>query len=139
MSLAFHFHLMPVSHEMISAESAINRFRRDLTVSTLLKGVLVCSALAALVIGPFIGGMLDGSLVLLVVGIVRKIKVARYAALGLLGVTLVKLFFHDLANLKQLYRIGALIGVAVIAILASFLYQRFIAMVSKSDEASATK
>jgi uncharacterized membrane protein len=65
------------------------------------------------------------ALVLLVVGIVRKAAPSRYAALGLLTVTLVKLFFHDLAQLGQLYRIGAFIGVAIIAILASFAYQRF--------------
>ena len=51
---------------------------------------------------------------------------ARYAALALLSMALLKLFFHDLARLAQLYRIGALFGVAVIAILASFAYQRFL-------------
>jgi uncharacterized membrane protein len=64
---------------------------------------------------------------LLVVGIGRKVRGARYAGLGLLSVTLVKLFLHDLAYLGQLYRVGALIGVAAIAILASFLYQRSLA------------
>jgi len=39
------------------------------------------------------------ALVLLVVGIVKKIPASRYAALGLLSVTLLKLFFHDLARL----------------------------------------
>jgi len=43
-------------------------------------------------------------------------RVAVTAALGLLSVTLLKLFFHDLAHLNQLYRIGAFFGVAVIAI-----------------------
>ncbi len=65
------------------------------------------------------------ALVLLVAGIVRKLRPPRYAALGLLSVTLLKLFFHDLARLDQLYRIGAFVGVAVIAILSSFSYQRF--------------
>jgi hypothetical protein len=55
----------------------------------------------------------------------KKIPAARYAAMGLLCVTLLKLFFHDLARLGQLYRIGAFIGVAVIAMLASFAYQKF--------------
>ncbi len=63
---------------------------------------------------------------LLVGGIWKKAKYARYAALALLGVALLKLFFHDLAHLGQLYRIGALAAVAVIAILASFVYQRFL-------------
>jgi uncharacterized membrane protein len=77
------------------------------------------------------------ALVLLIIGLNRQIAAARYAALGLLGVTLLKLFLHDLAKLAQLYRIGALIGVAVIAIVASFLYQRFTASVARTDENKA--
>ncbi|MGZ4985587.1 MAG: DUF2339 domain-containing protein, partial [Chthoniobacterales bacterium] len=50
----------------------------------------------------------------------------RYAGLVLLLVTLVKLFLHDLGYLSQLYRIGAFIGVALILIIASFVYQRFL-------------
>ncbi len=74
------------------------------------------------------------ALVLLIVGILRKIPAARYSAIGLLSVTLLKLFFHDLARLNQLYRIGAFIGVAVIAMLASFAYQRFYAAGDKDKE-----
>jgi uncharacterized membrane protein len=51
-----------------------------------------------------------------------------------LRITVVKLFFHDLSQLDQLYRIGAFIAVAVIAILASFLYQRFLAATTKTNE-----
>ena len=75
------------------------------------------------------------ALVLLVIGILRKIPAARYSAIGLLSVTLLKLFFHDLARLGQLYRIGAFIGVAVIAMLASFAYQRFYAATTRQPEA----
>jgi hypothetical protein len=74
------------------------------------------------------------ALVLLVAGILKKIPAARYAAMGLLCVTLVKLFFHDLAQLGQLYRIGAFIGVAVIAMLASFAYQKFFSSTAKPPE-----
>ena len=63
---------------------------------------------------------------LLVAGIWKQQKIARYAALALLSVALLKLFFHDLARLEALYRIGALFAVAVIAMLASFAYQRFL-------------
>jgi uncharacterized membrane protein len=75
------------------------------------------------------------ALVLLVIGILGKIPASRYAALGLLSVTLLKLFFHDLARLGQLYRIGAFIGVAVIAMLASFAYQNFFSATAKETEA----
>lgn len=66
------------------------------------------------------------ALVLVVVGLLRRIPGWRYAGLGLLAVALLKLFLHDLANLEALYRIGALIGTAVIAIFASFLYQKLL-------------
>jgi uncharacterized membrane protein len=65
------------------------------------------------------------ALTLLVIGIVKKTPAARYSGMALLSITILKLFFHDLAQLAQLYRIGALIGVAVIAMLASLAYQRF--------------
>jgi uncharacterized membrane protein len=73
-------------------------------------------------------------LTLLIVGIVKKIPASRYAAIGLLTVTVIKLFFYDLAHLDQLYRIGALIGVAIVATLASFAYQRFYAASAREKE-----
>ena len=75
------------------------------------------------------------ALLLLLLGIGKKLRALRFTAIGLLTVTLLKLFFHDLAQLRQLYRIGALIGVAIIAILASFLYQRFFASGKRPGEA----
>lgn len=67
------------------------------------------------------------ALLLLVVGMRNRTAAVRYASLGLLSVTVLKLFLHDLSQLDQIYRIGAFMAVAVIAILASFLYQRFLA------------
>jgi uncharacterized membrane protein len=66
------------------------------------------------------------ALILLVAGIWRRSRAARYAAIGLLSVALLKLFLHDLARLEALYRVGALFVVAVIAIVTSFAYQRFV-------------
>lgn len=63
---------------------------------------------------------------LLLASVWRAAAYGRYAALGLLGVVLLKLFFHDLAELSALYRIGAFFAVAVIAIVASVIYQRFV-------------
>jgi uncharacterized membrane protein len=64
---------------------------------------------------------------LIVVGMRIRQRAARYAGVALLGVTLGKLFLHDLSDLNELYRIGAFIGVAMILIAASFIYQRFLA------------
>ncbi len=64
------------------------------------------------------------ALALLVLGFWKHSKPSRYAGIGLLVVTLLKLFFHDLASIDSIYRIGALMAVAIIALAASFLYQR---------------
>ena len=63
---------------------------------------------------------------LIIVGMRIQQRAARYAGVALLGVTLGKLFLHDLNDLDELYRIGAFVGVAVILIAASFVYQRFL-------------
>jgi uncharacterized membrane protein len=63
---------------------------------------------------------------LLLVSFWQGLRAGRYAAIALLGIALLKLFFHDLARLEALYRIGALFAVAIIASLASFAYQRFL-------------
>jgi uncharacterized membrane protein len=65
--------------------------------------------------------------VVLLAGILRDVAVARWAGLGLLTATLVKLFLHDLWRLGQLYRVGSLVGLAVVLLLVSFIYQRFVA------------
>ena len=63
---------------------------------------------------------------LLLIGMKKEMRFVRYAGLALLSVTLLKLFLHDLGELGQLYRIGAFMGVALILIVASFVYQRFL-------------
>jgi uncharacterized membrane protein len=79
------------------------------------------------------------ALVLLVVGIAKRVRTPRYAGLALLGATILKLFFHDLASLDQLYRIGAFVAVAAIAMLASFAYQRFYAASVKEAAGEAPR
>ncbi len=71
------------------------------------------------------------ALLLLIIGIRNRAKAVRYASMALLGVTILKLFLHDLSQLEQLYRIAAFIIVAIIAMLASFLYQRFLNVPAK--------
>jgi len=74
------------------------------------------------------------ALILLIIGIARRVAPVRYASIALLAIVLLKLFFHDFSTLDQLYRIAAFIVVAVIAILASFLYQRFLLPVSRTNQ-----
>ena len=78
------------------------------------------------------------ALLMLIVGIRKRTAPVRYASLALLGVTVLKLFFHDLSQLDQLYRISALVAVAIIAMVASFLYQRFLGAAEKSKETKSS-
>jgi uncharacterized membrane protein len=71
---------------------------------------------------------------LLVLGLWKDLRAVRRSAVVLLFVALLKLFLHDLLLLGQIYRVLAFIVVAVIASLASFLYQRFLR--SDSDKPS---
>ena len=61
-----------------------------------------------------------------VFGIIKKVKAVRISGLILLSAATFKLFLHDLWNLGQLYRIGSLFGLAVMLILVSFLYQKYV-------------
>lgn len=70
-------------------------------------------------------GWLVYSIGLLVVGIRWHAGRVRWAALVLMVGTAFKIFFMDLWRLGQLYRVASFIGLAVVLILVSFLYQRF--------------
>jgi hypothetical protein len=71
---------------MLSTEHAITRCKRDMTLGALLRTVLLATALAAVLVGPFVGGAFDGSLLLVLVGIVwlvlsyRSVRGSRIAA-----------------------------------------------------------
>jgi uncharacterized membrane protein len=74
------------------------------------------------------------ALLLLVVGIHQDIRAVRYASIALLGVTMLKLFLHDLSQLDQLYRIAAFVIVAIVAMIASFMYQRFFGIAERNAQ-----
>ncbi len=67
-------------------------------------------------------------------GIRNKAVPPRWAGLGLLTATMLKLFLHDLWRLGGLYRVGSLIGLAVVLILVSFIYQRFLSGTVSGEE-----
>ncbi|HEY3593571.1 MAG TPA: DUF2339 domain-containing protein, partial [Polyangiaceae bacterium] len=66
------------------------------------------------------------ALATLIIGIARRSRVARAAALGVLVLTFAKVFLHDLWQLGSLYRVGSMIGLAVALLAVSFLLQRFV-------------
>ena len=63
---------------------------------------------------------------LLAAGIVGRSRAARAAALGLLVVTVLKAFLHDLGRLGGLYRVASFVGLAVSLSLVAIAIQRFV-------------
>jgi len=65
------------------------------------------------------------AMVLITAGILRRFQPLRLLAIALFGVTILKVFLYDLNFLKPIYRIPSFIGLGLILLVASFLYQRF--------------
>jgi hypothetical protein len=74
---------------------------------------------------------------LLAVGFKVNNAATRYAGMGLLVLTIFKLFLHDLWRLGGLFRIGSFIGLAIVLIAVSFIYQRFLSSAVATKEAAA--
>jgi uncharacterized membrane protein len=66
------------------------------------------------------------ALILLAIGVRTRSSSMRWLSLGLLVITLGKVFLHDLGELEDLYRVGSLVGLAVSLIVVSLIYQRFV-------------
>jgi len=56
----------------------------------------------------------------------RGSRMLRYISLGVIILTVGKVFLYDLAKLTGLYRVLSFLGLAVALILVSLLYQRFV-------------
>lgn len=61
---------------------------------------------------------------LLLYGIWRRNRIFRWAALGLLAVTIAKVFLVDLASLDRIYRIISFFALGAMLLVISYLYQR---------------
>ena len=66
------------------------------------------------------------ALVLLALGVMCRSEALRWTSLALLVVTIAKVFLHDLGELRDLYRVASLVGLAVSLFLVSIAYQRFV-------------
>jgi uncharacterized membrane protein len=62
--------------------------------------------------------------VALVIGLRRDVRELRLAALGLLLVTVGKVFLYDLAALTSMYRVASFIGLGLLLLLAAGVWQR---------------
>lgn len=66
------------------------------------------------------------AILLLAAGVLLRAKPARFAALALLVVTVLKGFLHDLSKLEGLYRVASFVGLAVSLALVAVVLQRFV-------------
>ncbi len=65
------------------------------------------------------------SILLMGYGLWRRTRVLRIAAIVLFGVAILKIFIYDLSFLDTVYRIVSFIGLGVILLSVSYLYQRY--------------
>jgi uncharacterized membrane protein len=65
------------------------------------------------------------SIALMLYGIWRSRQAIRLTAIALFGLAILKIFIYDLSFLATLYRIFSFIGLGVLLLLVSYLYQRF--------------
>ncbi len=65
------------------------------------------------------------AIILIVVGIWRRLRPVRLAGLGLLAIPILKLFFFDVWVLVTVYRILAFVGLGLLLLVSAYLYQRY--------------
>ncbi len=74
------------------------------------------------------------AVVLLAVGFARLSNLLRYMAIGLFGMTVIKIFLVDLSHLEMVYRIVSFIVLGLLLLVASLLYQRLEARISPAAD-----
>ncbi len=65
------------------------------------------------------------SLVLIAIGIFKRLPPVRFMAIGLFAVAILKIFIYDLSYLETLYRIFSFVGLGLILLAVSYAYQRY--------------
>lgn len=71
---------------------------------------------------------------LVLFGLFRNLRRFRYCGLALFALVLFKIFFFDLAGLRDLERIAAFIGAGILLLLLSFAYQRMSSMFTDTEK-----
>jgi uncharacterized membrane protein len=65
------------------------------------------------------------AVIALAIGIVKRWRYVRLAALGFLVVPIIKVFAYDVFKLEMAYRIGAFVGLGLLLLVSAYLYQRY--------------
>jgi uncharacterized membrane protein len=80
-------------------------------------------------------GWLVYSIILMALGIWKRSRIVRIEAIVLFGVSILKIFIYDLSFLDTLYRTFSFVGLGVILLAVSYLYQRYRGIILGSGEA----
>ena len=62
--------------------------------------------------------------VLIVIGLGKDYAPIRYFAIAVLALTIAKVFFADMAGLDRIYRVSSVIGLGIVLLVTSYLYNR---------------
>jgi uncharacterized membrane protein len=65
------------------------------------------------------------ALFLIILGIVKRKKYLRVGAIALFAVTLIKLFFYDIAELGTISKTVVFVSLGVLLLIISFLYNKY--------------
>jgi uncharacterized membrane protein len=78
------------------------------------------------------------SIILMALGIWKRARIVRIEAIVLFGVAILKIFIYDLSFLDTLYRIFSFVGLGVILLAVSYLYQRYSEIILGSEKEGAS-
>ncbi|NME70766.1 DUF2339 domain-containing protein [Flammeovirga aprica] len=73
------------------------------------------------------------ALVMIGIGIWKKIKHVRMGAIALFGITLFKLFFYDIADLNTIAKTIVFVSLGVLLLIISFLYNKYKTVIFNED------
>ena len=79
------------------------------------------------------------SIAVMAYGIWRRTRPLRLLAMVLFGITILKIFIYDLSFLETLYRIFSFIGLGLILLGVSYLYQRYRAIIVGPTESESAQ
>ncbi len=80
------------------------------------------------------GVWLLSSILIMLAGLWRRVRNLRLVAIALFGFTILKIFIYDLSFLQTLYRIFSFMGLGVILLGVSYLYQKYKGIIVEEEE-----
>ncbi|WP_396637253.1 DUF2339 domain-containing protein [Maribacter sp. R77961] len=74
------------------------------------------------------------SLLLIILGLWKKKKYLRISAIALFGITLIKLFFYDIASLNTISKTIVFVSLGILLLIISFLYNKYKHIITEENE-----